>query len=92
MLEGRRERERGGMRVLAHNIQRNGSCAQCTDGTFGLDLGVIDERDNSSIINTSMLVHLPRIRYLWWLFRNVECDPDEAKERSIRREISKGIS
>lgn len=59
---------------------------------FGLDLGVIDERNNSSIINTSMLVHLPRIRYLWWLFRNVECDPDEAKERSIRREISKGIS
>lgn len=58
---------------------------------FGLDLGVIDERDNSSIINTSMLVHLPRIRYPWYYFETWS-DPDEAKERSIRREISKGIS
>lgn len=54
---------------------------------FGLDLGVIDERDNSSIINTCIsLASGIRGYFETW------SDPDEAKERSIRREISKGIS
>lgn len=57
---------------------------------FGLDLGVIDERDNSSIINTSMLVHLPCSGICGYF--ETWSDPDEAKERSIRREISKVIS
>lgn len=54
---------------------------------FGLDLGVIDERDNSSIINTSISLASGICGYF-----ETWSDPDEAKERSIRREISKGIS